>query len=82
MVPACFLNVMILIYSSALKISLHLKEDEDNILLKKVQHIYLAICNKQTVSSSFASVNTRRVLNRKSSAGIARSEVAREIGSS
>lgn len=43
---------------SALKISLHLKEDEDNLLPKKVQHIYLAVCNKQTVSSSFASVNT------------------------
>lgn len=55
---------------SALKISLHLKEDEDNILPKKVQHIYLAVCNKQTVSSSFASVNTWRVLNRKSSAGM------------
>ena len=59
MVPACFLNVMILMYSSALKISLLLKEDEDNLLPKKVQHIYLAVCNKQTVSSSFASVICR-----------------------
>lgn len=55
---------------SALKISLHLKEDEDNLLPKKVQHIYLAVCNKQTVSSSFASVNAGRVLNLKSSAGM------------
>lgn len=33
MVLPCFLNVMILIYPSALKISLHLKEDEDNLQL-------------------------------------------------
>ena len=80
MVPACFLNVMILIYSSALKISLHLKEDEDNLLPKKVQHIYLAVCNKQTVSSSFASVNTRRVLNRKSlSAGMTEKQAGNQF---
>lgn len=59
MVPACFLNVMILIYPSALKISLRLKEDEDNLLPKKVQHIYLAVCKKQTVSSSFASEGSK-----------------------
>ena len=64
---------------SALKISLHLKEDEDNILPKKVQHIYLAVGNKQTVSSSFASVNTWRVLNRKSSAGMTEKQAGNQF---
>ena len=64
---------------SALKISLHLKEDEDNILPKKVQHIYLAVCNKQTVSSSFASVNTWRVLNRKSSVGMTEKQAGNQF---
>ena len=64
---------------SALKISLHLKEDEDNLLPKKVQHIYLAFCKKQTVSSSFASVNTGRVLNHKSSAGMTEKQAGNQF---
>ena len=42
MVPACFLNVMILIYPSALKIYLCLKEKADNPLPNKEERFLIS----------------------------------------